>query len=148
MKIKKRLTALALLLLLSVTVCGCADRFSNTKLVLFTGFKEDEVFRIETISCMLPEVMVYLTNMQNQYESVFGEEIWNKDFNGVTFEENVKETVLANLAQIKTINLLAEKHNVSLDAGELETVKKAATAYYESLNETEREILQADEEII
>ena len=148
MKIKKRLTALALLLLLSVTVCGCADRLSDTKLVLYTGFKEDEVFRIETISCMLPEVTVYLTNMQNQYESVFGEEIWNKDLNGVTFEENVKETVLANLAQIKTINLLAEKHNVSLDAGELETVKKAATAYYESLNETEREILQADEEII
>lgn len=148
MKNRKRLTIVVLSFLLTALLCGCQSRLSDTKLVLYTGFKENEVFRIETMSCMLPEVMVYLTNTQNQYESVFGEEIWNTELSGVTFEENVKETVLANLAQIKTMNLLAGKHGVALDSAELETVREAAAAYYGSLNETERQAMQVDQETI
>ena len=78
---------------------GCGKTEGDTKLVLYTGFKKDEVFRIETMSCMLPEIMVYLTNTQDQYESVFGKEIWKTDMDGMTLEENIKETVLAQLAQ-------------------------------------------------
>lgn len=127
---------------------GCSEIDRDTKLVLYTGFKKDEVFRIETKSCMLPEIMVYLTNTQDQYESVFGREIWKTDLDGVTLEENVKETVLAQLAQIKTMNLLAEKHGVALDESEQKLAKEAASVYYESLNETERTVLNVDEETI
>lgn len=127
---------------------GCQRNDTDTKLVLYTGFKKDEVFRIETMSCMLPEIMVYLTNTQDQYESVFGKEIWKTDLDGVTLEENIKETVLAQLAQIKTMNLLAQKHGVTLDESELKIVQEAAEEYYLSLNETEREILQVDEDTI
>ena len=148
MKSRKRLTTAVIGFLLTALLCGCQSRLSDTKLVLYTGFKENEVFRIETISCMLPEVLVYLTNTQNQYESVFGEEIWDTELNGVTFEENVKETVLANLAQIKTMTLLAGKHGVTLDSGELETVEEAAAVYYGSLNEAERQAMLVDQETI
>ena len=61
---------------------------------------------------------------------------------------NVKETVLANLAQIKTMNLLAGKHGVTLDSGELETVEEAAAVYYGSLNEAERQAMLVDQETI
>ncbi|MCM1128055.1 MAG: peptidylprolyl isomerase [Lachnospiraceae bacterium] len=135
-------------LFLMLPMGGCQSSDTDTKLVLYTGFKKDEVFRIETMSCMLPEIMVYLTNTQDQYESVFGREIWKTDLNGVTLEENIKETVLAQLAQIKTMNLLAQKYGVTLDENELKMVQEAAEEYYESLNETERDILQADEETI
>lgn len=148
MKSWKRLTAAFLCMLLLLPQSGCGNAEADTKLVLYTGFKKDEVFRIETMSCMLPEIMIYLTNTQDQYESVFGKEIWQTDLNGVTLEENVKETVLAQLAQIKTMNLLAAKHGVALDEGERKKVQEAAAAYYVSLNETEREVLQADEETI
>lgn len=127
---------------------GCGKIDEDTKLVLYTGFKEDEVFRIETMSCMLPEIMVYLTNTQDQYESVFGKEIWKTDMDGMTLEENIKETVLAQLAQIKTMNLLAKKHGVALDENEQRLAQEAARAYYESLNQTEREVLSVDEDII
>ncbi|MDE7251150.1 MAG: peptidylprolyl isomerase, partial [Lachnospiraceae bacterium] len=140
------ITLFCLFLLLSMG--GCQKPDTDTKLVLYTGFKKDEVFRIETMSCMLPEIMVYLTNTQDQYESVFGKEIWKTDLNGVTLEENIKETVLAQLAQIKTMNLLAEKHGVTLDENELKKVQEAAKEYFLSLNETEREVLQVDEEMI
>lgn len=137
---------LCMLLLFPLSSCKNAD--ADTKLVLYTGFKKDEVFRIETMSCMLPEIMIYLTNTQDQYESVFGKEIWKTNLDGVTLEENVKETVLAQLAQVKTMNLLAEKHGVTLDEEEQRKVQEAAAAYYASLNETERDVLQADEETI
>ncbi len=55
-------------------LAGCGK---NTKVVLTAGLKKNEVFRISSASCVLPEVMVYLTNMQNQYESVYGSQIWN-----------------------------------------------------------------------
>ena len=45
--------------------CSCGD----TKVVLTTGFGKGEVFVIGDEVCTLPEVMVYLTNIQNSYES-------------------------------------------------------------------------------
>lgn len=148
-KLKK---AMVCLMVLSLTVTGltaCGNKGeTDTKVVLTTGFHKDEVFRIEKMSCTLPEIMVYLTTTQNQYESVYGDKIWEADLNGVTLEENVKETVLANMAQVKTMNLLAKQHQVTLSGEETETAKKAAAAYYGSLNETEITKMGITEETI
>ena len=75
MKNGKKRILFFLCCLLSLTMPGCGKKEGDVKLVLTTGFKKDEIFRIETMSCTLPEVMVYLTNTQDQYESVYGEEI-------------------------------------------------------------------------
>lgn len=148
MRDAKKWIVLFLCILMLPVMSGCEKKDGEIKLVLTTGFKKDEIFRIETMSCTLPEVMVYLTNTQDQYESVYGVEIWDTDLNGVTLEESIKETVLAQLAQIKTMNLLARQHGVSLDEAELEKAGEAARAYFGSLNETEREAMQVTEEII
>ncbi len=139
---------MSLLLLCVAGGCGESKKDTDTKLVLTTGFKKDEIFRIETMSCTLPEVMVYLTNTQDQYESVYGKEIWERDLDGITLEESVKETVLAQIAQIKTMNLLAQQHGVFLDEGELKTVREAASAYFSSLNQAEQEAMQVTEDTI
>lgn len=144
----KRIIALLLCGFVLLAAAGCKKEDTDTKLVLTTGFKKDEVFRIETMSCTLPEVMVYLTNTQDQYESVYGKEIWKTDLNGVTLEENVKEIVLAQLAQIKTMNLLANQYGVTLNETELETAKAAAAVYYDSLNQTEKDSMNVTEETI
>ena len=148
MKNGKKRILFFLCCLLFLTMSGCGKKEGDVKLVLTTGFKKDEIFRIETMSCTLPEVMVYLTNTQDQYESVYGEEIWKTHLDGVTLEESIKETVLAQLAQIKTMNLLAQQHGVSLEDGEREKAREAAGIYFGSLNETEREAMQVNEEII
>ena len=83
-----------------LTACGGAD---GTKVVFTTGFGKNEVFRIGDESCSKAEIMIYLTTIQNQYANVYGTEIWNTSLNGVTLEDNVKETVLARIAQIKTM---------------------------------------------
>lgn len=92
--------------------------------------------------------MVYLTNLQNQYEEVYGPEIWQQEKDGVTLEESLKESVLAELAQIKTMNLMAEQYGVSLDEAKQEDIKKAAAAYYDSLNAREKDLMDVSEDTI
>lgn len=138
---------LALFLCLNgLTACG--EDGSGTKVVFTTGFGKDEVFRIGDSSCTTAEVMVYLTTTQNQYESVYGPEVWNVALDGMTLEENVKETVLAKIAQIKTMYLLARDKEVTLDAQEQERVNQAAEKYFQTLNDREKELTGADLDVI
>lgn len=127
---------------------GCGSKKEITKVVLTTGLEKDEVFRIETMSCSMPEMMLLLANMGNQYETIYGPEIWEKDFGGATLEENVKENVLAQMSQIKTMNLLAEQQKVSLNEEEEARVKEAADVYFSSLNETEIKELDVTVEVV
>lgn len=126
-------------LMVILLLTGCGKLNEDTKIVLTTGFAKDEVFRIETSSCYKAEVMVYLTNMQNQYEQIYGKEIWDVNMGDDSLEESIKESVLAQLAQIKTMNLMAENYDVQLTDAESEKVETAAKTYYDSLNEKEKE---------
>ena len=146
---------IAMAMLAALLLTGCQrnagadiDVAEEPTVVLTAGFARNEVFKIESMSGTLPEIMVYLVNMQEQYESVYGKEIWQRELNGTTLAESVKDTVLANLAQVKAMNLLAQKHNVTLDEMEKQFAKEAAMEYYESLNEAEIAVMQVDEEIL
>ena len=134
--------AAALLTVLLLLLSGCMDSLKGSKVVLTTGFEKNEVFRIEDMSCTLPEAMVYLVNTKNRYESVYGREIWNVSLDGVTLEENIKETVLAQLAQQKTMNLLARQNGVALSEEEEARAMQAAETYFQSLSEEEKSALQ------
>ena len=139
--------ALGILLCVTIVMAGCSNGESK-KVVLTTGFEKNEVFRIEDISCMLPEIMVYLTNTQNQYEQVYGEQIWETGVGDVTLEDNVKDIVLAKMARIKTLNLMAKENDISLNDAEMNKVRVAADEYYESLSKKEREVLGVDRALI
>ncbi len=135
------------ILMLQLAGCGNNDA-DGVKVVLTTGFEKDEIFRIETISCTLPEMMVYLTNIQNQYESAYGTEIWNINLGDVTLEQNVKDIALAQIAQIKTMNLMAKRYEIELTKEEKTQAQHAAQAYFSSLNETEKQEMGVDADVI
>lgn len=148
-KYTRRMVVVVLAVVFVMT--GCKLKFSeygNTKIVLTTGFDKDEVFRIDKSSCRLPEAMVYLTNMKNQYEQAFGNQIWQASYEGETLEADMKKTVLARIARIKAMNLLADKYEISLSDEESENATKAAKQYYESLTDKERELLAVDEKLL
>lgn len=126
-------------------LAGCGK---GTKVVLTAGLKKNEVFRIEGASCTLPEAMVYLTNLQNQYEAVYGSEIWTAKENEKSLEQEAKQQVLTELAQIKVMNLLAGQKGIGLDEKEQERASAAAKEYYSSLNETEITSLNVTEELL
>lgn len=132
--------------MIMLLLVGCSDK--RTKIVLHTGFAKDEVFRVEEMSCSLPEMMIYLTTTQSRYENVYGERIWETNLDGVTLEENMKDMVLAQLSQIKAMNLLAKQEQVELSSEEKSKISEAADAFYETLTKEERKALNADKDLI
>ncbi|MCM1569188.1 MAG: peptidylprolyl isomerase [Roseburia sp.] len=148
LRVAKRLLLTGLLAAAIFGISACNREEGGTRVIFTSGPGKDEVFRIGDEVCNVPELMIYLTTTQNQYESVYGEEIWNTSLNGVTLEENVKETVLEKAAQIKTMYLLAKDKGITLDAAEEEKISQAAGEYMQGLSEKEQELLQADRELI
>lgn len=148
-KLQQHICVLCLLYsLLCSVLCGCTSINKDTKIVLTTGFTEDEVFRIESASCYKKELMVYLTNIQNDYEKVYSGDIWEVEQNGISVADAVKETVLARLARIKTLNLMAENYGITLSSEEREMVDAAAETYYASLSEAEKKAMDVNEDTI
>ena len=141
--LKKLLRPVAALLILCILM-GCG----KAQVVLTTGFEKDEIFVVGSERCTLPELSIYLTNIQKTYENVYGEEIWDVEENGMTLEESVKNIALAQLAQVKTMYLLALDRGLSLSGAEADKVKIAASEYYSSLTDYEKEFFGADEELI
>ena len=128
-------------------LAGC-KKDKKTEIVLTTDFEEGEVFRIDKMSCYVPEVMVYLVNSENKYDEIFGAKIWQIPIEGTTLENKYKDTILARLAQIKVMNLMAKDMEVKLTPDDELRVKSAARDYYASLNDEEKRVMGVDEEII
>ncbi|NBH82200.1 peptidylprolyl isomerase [Lachnospiraceae bacterium] len=141
---------LLLVILAGISIAGCTktQEEEKTEIVLTTDFKENEVFRINTESCTTPEMMVYMSTLQAQYESVFGREIWEKDLGGFTLEQQLKDTILARLAQIKVMNLLAKNYGVTLSEEENALIEKAAAEYLSKLKPGEISAMGVTEEMI
>ena len=147
MKKSRKLSLIGMSLgIMMFLLTGCSEK--STKIVLHTGFAKDEVFRVEEMSCSLPELMVYLTTTQSRYEKVYGERIWDTKLEGITLEENMKDMVLAQLSQIKAMNLLAVQEQVELSTEEKEIVEEAAETFYGTLTKEERKVLNVDKELI
>lgn len=123
-----------LLCLCAVLFTGCGKGDGSTKIVLTTGLSKNEVFRLDKMTCTLPEIKVYLRNTKAQYENVFGEEIWEKDLDGGSLEDNIKSTVLARISQIKAMNLLAQSNGIALNEEEIQLANQAAAEYFQSLD--------------
>ena len=145
MKKEKRLAVCVAAMILAVLgLSGCG----RTRVVFTTGLSDKEVFRIGDEVCTQPEMMVYLTNVQNEYEKVYGDRIWESSHNGVTLEDNIKDTVLERLTRIKTMYLLAKEQGVELTAEEEKKVEEAGGKYFASLSKEEVEALSVDEALI
>lgn len=133
-KIKRRLTLVLAALMLVGGLAACKG-FGNTEFVLTTGLTGNQLFKVGSSVCTLPEAMIYVMDYQAEYEGTYGVEMWEHDFGGVTLEEYVKDTIVSQLASMKAVTLLAEEYEVSLNDTEKEKVEKAAKEYFEGLSE-------------
>lgn len=131
---KKRLLAGCLILALCLgTLTGCG---SNVRVVFTTGLSGDQIFKLGSMTCTRPELMVYLTTFYHQYADSYGPEMWHYDFGGVSLEDHVKDVVLSRMEQIKIMNLMAKEREITLSESEEEALLAAAEAYYGKLGET------------
>lgn len=142
---KKLLTLFLCGMLTIPTLTACT---AGSKLIFMGRLSGNEVFRIGSNVCTLPELKVYLTTAQKQYENILGVDMWERDFGGVTLESYLKETILGQIAQIKSMTLLAEEYGIELSEAEQKKVSEAAKKYYDSLNDAEKKYLEVEEETI
>ena len=131
-KVKRGLVICLAACMLTGGLEGCSH-FENTEFVLTTGLTENQLFKVGSSVCTLPEAMIYVMDYQRQYESVYGVEMWEHDFGGITLEEYVKNIIVSQLAAMKAVTLLAEEYEVTLTEAETDHVKKAAEEYYTSM---------------
>ena len=144
----RKMKKIAALLLCGVLATGFFTACGKNSIIFMGRLSDTQVFRIGDNICTLPELKVYLTTAQKQYENVLGVDMWEQDFGGVTLEAYLKENILGQIAQIKSMTLLAEEYGVTLTEEEEKKVQKAANKYYSSLNEKEIEYMGVDEETI
>jgi len=147
-KSTKRVYIIAMLLGMAIVLAGCGRKKNASQIVLTSDFLENEVFRVEELSCMKSEVLVYLVNCENQYSEVFGPDIWNKPIGDTTLEGRYKETVLARIAQIKSMTLLAKQYNIELDEEEEKKVSMAAIDYFANITEQDKVAMECDVDTI
>ena len=144
------MAAFLCVVLVSTVLTGCENIPKDTRIVLTTGLSDDQVFRIDTQICTKSEVLVYLTNLKNKYQKVYGEKLWETKIPDGTLESQLKNSVLQELEQIKMMNLMSGQLNVTLTSQEEKQIQSAAGEYYGSLNAkeiaalgvTEKEIAQ------
>lgn len=117
----------------------------NTTLVLSKGITKEELFRIENISCKVSEYLVYLTNIQNEYEKMYGDSIWDEKSEKGTLEDDLKDIALARISRVKTMNLLAEQYGLKENDEVLALATDLSAAYFSTLNPSEVELLQIDQ---
>lgn len=141
---RKRRRFLSLLLAAGLLLSGC----ENTKIVLTTGLASDELFRIGDVSCGLSEALIYLMNQKGSYEKVYGIEMWEHAFGDGTMEEYLKNQVISELAQVKSMVLLAGEQEVALTEAETVQASEAAEEYFASLRPEEAEALNVDQEAV
>ena len=144
MRGRKRYRAASLLLVVCLLLSGC----SNTKIVLTTGLASDELFRIGNVSCGLSEALIYLMNQKGAYENIYGIDMWEHAIGDGTMEEYLKSQVISELAQVKSMVLLAEEEEILLSEEERSQSAKAAAEYFASLNPEEAAALKTDQEAI
>lgn len=137
---RRTFCALMGIIMIGSTIGGCSlpkVSSDDKNYILTTGFSKNEIFRIDTESCFIPEMMLYLTNIQNRYETVYGAKIWEISLNDVSLESNVKEVALARMAQLKCMQLLAKKYEITLGEEEKRILSEAAEEYYATLEPEE-----------
>lgn len=120
-------------LLIGVIVIGCTSK--STSIIFVDKLGAKDVFRINDSVCTLSEANIYLTNLQDQYESVYGCDMWETKCGDLTIEDYVKKTVIAQLAQIKSMALFSKQYDIELTQDEINTLNQAAKEYFSSLSD-------------
>lgn len=136
-KITKWIAVMAALCsILTFTACG------SKSTSIATNIGKPFVFKIGSERAEETEFLLYLTNIANKYEKVYGTGFWElKEEDGTTMLDKCKNLALAQLAQVKAMKLLAKEKEIVLSEEENAMVLQAAQQYMDTLSSEEKAAL-------
>ena len=126
-------------LLCTAFLSGC-----GRSLIITTGFGRGEVFRIGSEGCRIPEVRVYMLDLQKENERLFGKAIWEGE-NSAELQDAVREQALSQITRVKALNQIAVERNVMLTDLEKRQAEEAEHNYYAALSAAEIKYIGLDE---
>lgn len=113
----------------------------SRKIVLTTGFQDEELFRIDSDSCFAYEAIIYIANINNQYKKLYGNEFLTASVNGIYPSNDINNQVLAKITKVKVMDEMAGNYLVGLDDSDHEIIAEAAAEYYNGLTAADRQAL-------
>lgn len=135
---KKVLSLLICVMLIVSGLCAC-----DKKIYITTGLKDTEIFKISGEACRLSEILMVLMTEKSRYETDLGKGIWSAtgaDENH-TLEDQIKEKVKNEMAELKSIDAFADKQKIALSDDEKKALDGAAKEYFATLTEEAKELL-------
>lgn len=135
-----RIFSTFLLLIMLITPLGALLTGCSTdeKVVLTTGFSNEEVMRIGDLGCSTQEALLYLADTKKEYAELYGTDIWTVSVNGIYVGDNIKTMVLNRIIKTKVMNLMAADMGITLDEDSLKGASILAKDYYEALSDSEK----------
>lgn len=143
--ILKKMIALATVAALSMTMlAGCGAKSVDNTAVVATVGDSEILLGTANFYARYQQAMV-----ENMYESVLGEGMWKLEISeGVTYEDNMKESVMDALVQLYILEDHAAELNVSLSDEEMEKIEEAADKFDAANGDTEKSFVSGDKEIV
>lgn len=139
LKNRKNVIAALCMMLCAMLLAGCGK-----SLIITTGFRRGEVFRIGSEGCRISELKVYLLDLQKENERLFGSAIWEGG-DSKELQDAVKEQALSQVTRVKALNQIAVKRNVMLTELEKREAEEAEHKYYAGLSAAEIKYIGLDE---
>ncbi len=144
-----RLKALICTITFCILLCACgSDPTDNSQIVLTTGFEEGELFYVGDNKCYVPEAKVYIRNLEDGYESVYGEDIMERSVGDTSVSDKLTSMALSRLAEVKALGILASDRDITLSERDIEKCGKAADRYMGSLSDADRKDLEITPELL
>ena len=97
-----------ILFMTALLLTGCGKDIKLT-----TGLAKNEIFKIQGETEELAEVTLVLVNEKNSYENSLGQDIWNRTFDGISLENEIKEKVKKQLIELFVIHQMAKKDGMT-----------------------------------
>ena len=134
---------LAVCLLFCVLLTGC--QIGDKSIVVLKPLSNRYVFQIGEVSCGVKEAKLYLANYQNIYGEAYTLDLWEHDFGDESLEEYIKTITLNKLVTVACMIQLAEQQGLALTEEDEVNIMTAASVYYESLTDEDKDYLGVSE---
>jgi foldase protein PrsA len=145
---KRRIRRLLALCLVVVLMLAYA-RFFNGHIFYFTkGFEKNVLLETAGQSIYDYEARILYADVKDQYEALFGSDVWSRQIEGESFVDYAKEHVRTKLIRIACMNQMASERGVVLSRDENNNVIKAAREYMDKLTDSDKKKLSVTQEDI
>ena len=134
---------LAVCLLFCVLLTGC--QIGDKSIVVLKPLSNRYVFQIGEVSCGVKEAKLYLANYQNIYGEAYTLDLWEHDFGDESLEEYIKTITLNKLVTVACMIQLAEQQGLALTEEDEVNIMTAASVYYDSLTDEDKDYLGVSE---